>query len=253
MAANTKISKQRKAVSEVFKMQNVTKCEKKEKKHGKVKTIIGIVLCVILGFILVCNLTIIIKGSVNPDTPPSVFSVIPLVVLSGSMSGEEEGHIEIGDLVFVAEIEYSELEIGDVVTYRDGNSFTTHRIIDVGEEGFITKGDYNNTEDRHPLTEENLIGIVKARIPKVGNFALFLQTPLGMVLFVGLPLLAFVLYDVIRRQRFTKKNDDKTAELETELARLRALAGEASDEDKPAETEIAEIADTPAEENAKNE
>lgn len=209
-------------------MQNVNEKENIRSKKDLVKMIVGIALCVILGFILVCNLTIIIKGSVNPDTPPSVFGITPLVVLSGSMSGEDDGHIEIGDLVFVTKAEYSELSIGDVVTYRDGKSFTTHRIIGVDDEGyFTTKGDANNTADKRPLLEENLIGRVVGRIPKVGDFALFLQTPLGMVTFVGLPLLAFVLYDVIRRQLAAKKTGDKTAELEAELARLRALAGEA--------------------------
>ena len=193
-------------------MQNEKSGDKPLKKIST-KTIIGIVLCVILGFVLVCNLTIIIKGSVNPDTPPSVFGITPLVVLSGSMSGEEDGHIEIGDLIFITKVEYSDLKIGDVVTYQDGKSYTTHRIIGVGEEGFVTKGDANNTEDKRPLTEEKLVGIVKGRVPAIGNFALFLQTPLGMVAFVGLPLLAFVIYDVIRRQRFDKKKGDKTAEL----------------------------------------
>lgn len=206
----------------------------KEKKINRIKTIVGIVLCVILGFVLVCNLTIIIKGSINPDVPPSVFSVTPLVVLSGSMSGDAPDHIEIGDLIFITDVEYSELKEGDVVTYRDGNSFTTHRIIGKDDDGFITKGDANNTEDRRRLTEDKLVGIVKSRIPKIGNFALFLQTPLGMVLFVGLPLLAFVLYNVIRRQLYNNKKEDKTAALEAELARLRALAGEQPAEDNAA-------------------
>lgn len=225
-------------------MQNVNGKEINSGKKDKVKFIVGIVLCVVLGFILVCNLTIIIKGSVTPDTPPSVFGVTPLVVLSGSMSGDEEGHIEIGDLVFVRKAKYSELTTGDVVTFRDGKSFTTHRIIGVDEDGYYTtKGDANNTEDKRPLTEDKLIGKVTGRIPKIGNFALFLQTPLGMVTFVGLPLLAFVLYDVIRRQYAAKKSGNKTAELEAELARLRALAGES-------EAPLAEAspADAPAEE-----
>ena len=209
----------------------------KEKKLNKIKTIAGLVICVILGFVLICNLTIIIKGSIDPDTPPSVFSITPLVVLSGSMSGDAEDHIEVGDLIFITDIEYSELKIGDVVTYRDGKSFTTHRIVGVGEDGFVTKGDANNTEDSRPLTEEKLIGIVKGRMPAVGNFALFLQTPLGMVVFVGLPLLAFVLYDVIRRQLYSKKEGNKTAELEAELERLRALAGEAKGDAEPASAE----------------
>ena len=64
------------------------------------------------------------------------------------------------------------------------------------------------------------------RFPKVGDFALFLQTPMGMVLFIGLPLLAFIIYDIIRRQQYARKESKKTAELEAELERLRKLAGE---------------------------
>ena len=201
--------------------------EKKKKeltKSDKIKNIVGIVLCVIFGFVLICNLTIIIKGSVNPDNPPSVFSVTPLVVLSGSMSGEDDGHIEIGDLIFIKDVNYADLKEGDVVTYKDGKSFTTHRIIGQDEKGFITKGDANNAEDTKRLTEDRLVGIVTGRVPKIGNFALFLQTPLGMVLFVGLPLLAFIVYDLIKRQMQANKEGDKTKALEEELARLRAAA-----------------------------
>ena len=219
-------------------------------KQDKIKTIVGIALCVILGFILVCNITIIIKGSVNPDTPPSVLGITPLVVLSGSMSGDADGHIEVGDLVFVVDAEYSELKVGDVVTYRDGKSFTTHRIIGTNDDGtYITKGDANNTEDKRPLTEDKLIGKVTGRIPKIGDFALFLQTTLGTVLFVGVPLLAFITYDILRRQRFAKKNDSKTAELEAELARLRALAGEGAPDEADEDSSEADEDNSEADES----
>lgn len=227
-------------------MQNVTESEKKKVNWDKVKTIVGAVLCVILGFVLICNLTIIIKGSIHPEEPPSIFSVTPLVVVSPSMEGNQEGRIDQGDLIFIKDIAFDDLEVGDVVTYRQPNGdLVTHRFWRIDEEGNRrTKGDNPvNDEDTYILTEETLLGIVTGRIPKIGDFALFLQKPLGMVLFVGLPLLAFVLYDVIRRQLYERKKGDKTAELEAELARLRALAGEA-----PAVP--AEATDTPAEENA---
>lgn len=227
-------------------MQNVTESEKKKVNWDKVKTIVGAVLCVILGFVLICNLTIIIKGSIHPEEPPSIFSVTPLVVVSPSMEGNQEGRIDQGDLIFIKDIAFDDLKVGDVVTYRQPNGdLVTHRFWRIDEEGnYRTKGDNPiNDEDTYVLTEETLLGIVTGRIPKIGDFALFLQKPLGMVLFVGLPLLAFVLYDVIRRQLYERKKGDKTAELEAELARLRALAGEA-----PAAP--AEATDTPAEENA---
>lgn len=195
---------------------------------NRVLTAVGVALCVIFGFLLVCNLTIIIKGALFPEKPPSVLGLTPMVVLSGSMSGEAEDHIEVGDLVFVGRADPEELEVGDVIAYMNGGATVTHRItaIDTNTDGdllFTTKGDANNAEDTTPVTEEQLVGIYRWRIPKVGDFALFLQTPLGMLLFVGVPVLAFLIYDIIRQQRYANRENRRTAELEAELERLRGM------------------------------
>ena len=86
----------------------------------------------------------------------------------------------------------------------------------------MTKGDANNAADQDKVTEDRLVGIYKGRIPKVGDFAMFLQTPVGMIVFIGVPLLGFIIYDIIRRQKYANKENKKTAELEAELERLRA-------------------------------
>lgn len=206
----------------------------REEKSGliqKILTGVSILLCIVFSFMLICNMTIIIKGTLYPERPPSVLGITPMVVLSGSMSGDAEDHIEVGDLIFVGKTEAEELEVGDVIAFMEGKVVVTHRIIDIqrDENGallFTTKGDANNAQDQRPVTASNLVGIYKARIPKVGDFALFLQTPMGMVLFIGLPLLAFIIYDIIRRQQYVRKESKKTAELEAELERLRKLAGE---------------------------
>ena len=95
---------------------------------NRVLTAVGVALCVIFGFLLVCNLTIIIKGALFPEKPPSVLGLTPMVVLSGSMSGEAEDHIEVGDLVFVGRADPEELEVGDVIAYMNGGATVTHRI-----------------------------------------------------------------------------------------------------------------------------
>lgn len=197
----------------------------------KVLSIIGLVLCLVFGLMLICNITIIVKGTIYPDRPPSVLSVTPLVVLSGSMSGDAPDHIEVGDLIFVDKAEPEELKVGDVIAFMEKEGSTTvvtHRIIAVetAEDGLIqwqTKGDANPSADQRPVHQNNLVGIYRFRIPKVGDFALFLQEPLGMVLFIGVPLLAFIIYDIIRRQKYANKESKKTAELEAEIERLRAL------------------------------
>lgn len=200
-------------------------------KSSKFTSIVGAVLCIVFGFMLICNLTIIVKGTLTPEKPPSVLGVTPMVVLSGSMSGTAEDHIEVGDLIFVGKADPDELKAGDVIAFMDGKVVVTHRILEVQarEDGalqYITKGDANNSTDLRPVHEDNLVGIYKTRIPKLGDFALFLQTPLGMVLFIALPLMAFILYDILRRQMYAKQEAKRTDELEAELARLRKLAGE---------------------------
>lgn len=181
--------------------------------------------CIILVLLLICNITIIVRGVVSPERPPSVLGMTPMVVLSGSMSGEQEGHIEIGDLIVARKVDAADLKVGDVISYMDGKSAVTHRIIGIvegvsGNRYFETKGDANNAPDLSTVSEEQLIGRFWFRIPYLGDFALFLQQPLGMLIFVGIPLIAFLLYDIIRRRMV----------LDKELKRLREKAGETAAE-----------------------
>lgn len=205
-----------------------TAVQSSTQKHtsSRVGTVIGALVCLVLVLILACNLTIIIKGTLQPDKPPSILGLTPMVVLSGSMSGEQEGHIEVGDLIFVTPVSAQELKVGDVIAFMSGQTTVTHRItaITTGEDGqleFTTKGDANNTPDTQPVTEAQLVGRYWFRIPKAGDFALFLQQPVGMLLFIGVPLLAFIGYDVFRRQHLTNQQRQKARELEEELARLK--------------------------------
>ena len=166
--------------------------------------IIGAVLCCIFAVILVCNLTIIIKGVANPRIPPSVFGVTPMVVQSGSMSGNAEDHIEVGDLIFTVNPDTDKLKAGDIISFMDGNIAVTHRII--------------------------VFGLYKGRVPGLGDFAMFLQKPLGMAVFIGIPVCAFIICDIVRRQRSSGKRDKETEELKAELERLPAAAGEKNPE-----------------------
>ena len=192
-----------------------------------VLSVLGLILCVIFAVMLVFNVTIIIKGVTDPNTPPTVFGVAPMVVQSGSMSGNAEDHIEVGDLIFVAKTDTEKLKVGDVISYMSDGSVITHRIIKIendqnGKLQFITKGDANNIQDELPVPADSVIGIYKSRIAGIGDFAMFLQKPLGMMIFIGIPVCGFIVYDIVRRQRKVRSNNEKTKELEKELERLRS-------------------------------
>ena len=200
----------------------------KSKTAKKILFIVGAVLCCIFALMLICNLTIIIKGVIDPGTPPSVLGVTPMVVQSGSMSGDAEDHIEVGDLIFTVKPDIAQLKKGDIISYMEGDIAVTHRIVDIttdadGKRSFITKGDANNIEDP-AVSEDAVFGLYKGRIPKLGDFAMFLQRPLGMAVFIGIPVCAFIVYDIIRRQKSSGKADKENEELRAELERLRAEA-----------------------------
>lgn len=188
--------------------------------------VVGLVLCVVFALLLVCNLTIIIKGAITPDTPPSVLGITPLAVQSGSMSGTASGHIEVGDLIFVKPVKADTLQTGDVIAFKEGGIVVTHRIVRVetAEDGtlqFVTKGDANNVEDSQSVSETNLVGKYAGRIPQLGNVALFAQKPVGMAVFIAVPVLCFVLYDSSVRRREAAEAAQRTRALERELERLK--------------------------------
>ena len=194
-----------------------------------VLTIVGIILCVILVPILIINCTLIIK-SFTSDEVPNIGGTLPLIVLTDSMYPE----IKSGDLIICHTAEADEIRVDDVITFFDpmgsGTSVVTHRVLEVMNEGgeisFRTKGDNNNAEDTVAVPAENLIGIYKSRIPKVGHVAMFMQTTPGLIVCCVCPILLLVGYDVLRRRKLEKSQKQDTDALLKELEALRAMKAE---------------------------
>lgn len=78
-----------------------------------------------------------------------------LVVSSGSMQPE----LAIGDVIIIKEVnDYKE---NDIITYNVNNEYlVTHRIIEINEDNFITKGDNNTSKDKEIVLKENIEGKV---------------------------------------------------------------------------------------------
>ena len=198
----------------------------KNKTVRTVLSVLGGILCVVFAAMLIGNISIIIQGVLHPETPPSLFGVTPMVVLSGSMSGTADDHIEVGDLIFATKADTSALQVGDIVSFMDGQVVVTHRIVRIdtaadGQRQFITKGDANNAEDP-PIAASAVIGRYMTRIPKLGDLAMFLQKPLGMAIFIGVPVCAFILIDILRRKKQSRRESEETARLKAELEALKA-------------------------------
>lgn len=111
-------------------------------------------------------------------------------VLSGSM----EPAYPTGSLIYVKDVDYRELEAGDVITfYLDGNVVATHRIVEVvADEAdassvhYRTKGDANSVADGALVHCQKVIGSPVFTIPYLGYVANYIQRPPGLYLAVSL-------------------------------------------------------------------
>ena len=185
---------------------------------NKALNIIGLVLCLLMLPIVIINMSMFIQSLIEPDVPPNFLGYTPVIVSSGSMSPE----FEVTDLVIVkAPEDAASLEDGTVICYLSGNSLVTHRIIgqETASDGlmvYITQGDANNAPDRTRVDPSQIVGVYQTHIPELGKFALFMQTPTGITLFVVMPLLAlFALYSILDQRRFKALLREKEAQSAT--------------------------------------
>ncbi|MBQ0041276.1 MAG: signal peptidase I [Clostridiales bacterium] len=103
----------------------------------------------------------------------------PAVVMSGSM----EPTFHTGSVVLVDRDNTSNVKIGDAIAFDNGGTYITHRIVDKSKEGYITKGDANESEDPWIVPAADVKGKVVFSIPMIGYLMkLFAGTP-GIILF----------------------------------------------------------------------
>jgi signal peptidase len=98
-----------------------------------------------------------------------------------------------------------------------------------GAPSFRTQGTNNNVPDKLLVPEENLVGrYTGVRIPFAGNVAIFMQTTYGLIVCVFIPFILIVGYDIMRRRKNEKEQNDDLAALMAELNALKAEKAAAS-------------------------
>lgn len=180
----------------------------------RIKIIIISILLILILPIFIINSVIIINSYIKPDKIPSFFGWKPFIVLSGSM----ETQINTGDLVIVKETDNNNLKEGDIVAFKTENVVITHRIVekteDEGKIQYKTKGDNNNTIDNGYITPEQIEGIYQFKISKLGNVAMFIQTPLGMITCLSIPIILMILVQM-------SESKEKQKHMEEEIEKLK--------------------------------
>ena len=95
---------------------------------------------------------------------PRLFGFVPYAVRTGSM----EPTIPVGALLYVRPRKEAP-EIGDVIAFQvAGGTVVAHRLIDVQDGKYITRGERNTTEDPSPVSPSQVLGIYALHIPLIG-------------------------------------------------------------------------------------
>ena len=118
----------------------------------KRKNVLNIIfiLCIIIIF---CVVTIYLV--MNKKKIVDKIGIRILVIKSGSMYPK----IKVNDIVIVKKSNNYNVE--DIITYECKEKYlVTHRIIGICENGFITKGDNNNSKDEDIISIEDVRGKV---------------------------------------------------------------------------------------------
>lgn len=188
------------------------------------KKILSIICIIILLPVLFVNAVILINSWVHPNEIPSFFGWKPFIVLSGSMESE----IYSGDIVVVKEVDKENLKVNDVIAFKNDDIVVTHRIVEIVNENgttkYITKGDNNNTQDKDYVLPENVEGLYQFKVSNLGNLAMFIQTPTGMLVCLLIPILLLILVQVsenAKNKKYIKEEVGKKRRMEEELEELR--------------------------------
>ncbi len=180
-------------------------------KTKKSKTTLRRLVLVIAAILLGLNIYKWNARSLMGNQLPMPFGIGVSVVLTGSM----EPTLSANDLVFVKESDT--VAVGDIVVYQSGNSLVIHRVMEVGEDFIVTKGDANNAADE-PIALTDVKGVMTAAIPAVGAVVRLAKRPVVVIAV----LIAAVVLTELSYRKDKKENEKELGELEDEIRKLMA-------------------------------
>ena len=128
--------------------------------------------------VLAWVVTLALIAAIAAVTIPRLFGVQYRAVLTGSMAPE----LPVGSLVAIVPTKAEDIRIGDNITFVTiGDKVVTHKVVEINGNEFTTQGVANEMVDA-PNEYENILGVVRLCLPKVGYAFEFLATMRGKII-----------------------------------------------------------------------
>lgn len=188
----------------------------------------NVLIWVVIAFAVVVMIFTLVSMTSLDRKDRNIFGFKFFVVQTGSMSATD---FDAGDIVISRTVDPSTLKEGDIITFISQNEESrgqtvTHKIrrltvTEKGEPAFITYGTTTDTDDKTPVTYENVVGKYQFRIPKLGGFMASLKSKPSNFLFILIPVGLFLLFQVFNVGRLIKKGKKEEADEEEEDERKK--------------------------------
>lgn len=136
----------------------------------KIINILSNLLVIFSLIILIISTYYLFETKILKKDYANILGYSVLEISTGSMSGS----LEPFDVIIVKL--GNDVNVGDIVTYKQNSNLITHRIIEMDGENIITKGDANNVEDM-PITKNSIIGKVVFKIENLGIWKKVMTSP----------------------------------------------------------------------------
>lgn len=167
------------------------------------------ILLIIVGVLLIYYYISVRLYATHGERFEPKFSVY--TVVSESM----EPTIDKYDVIINTKINsIDDVKVNDVITYISTwqvnyGMTVTHRVVDTktlddGSKCLVTRGDNNTSDDAVCVKKSNVVGVVKAVIPKLGRLQFFLSSSLGWLLIVLIPALYIIVKDILKLFNLSK-------------------------------------------------
>lgn len=187
----------------------------------KILSVLSAFVCFLLTMIVLINLTLVIESVVSPSEPPNILGYVPIVrnasysynspsIPDGALGlakTEDTYNLQKGDTVAFINPKYSSSDVEARNNMLIGTIYGVNETNELQKSYTVQGMDTTSSQDSITIYCDEIVGKIAFSIPYLGYILSFVQKPIGIIICVGIPLLAFLMYDIIRRYKMNTYSD----------------------------------------------
>ena len=186
---------------------DVEKISNKIKNKRMTKKVFKYIILNILIILFIINLILSFEENTH------ILGIYMFNIVSESM----EPTLEINDVVIVQKCEPTQLQKGDIITFKQDERTISHRIVDITKINntikFETKGDNNEISDSDLVESGQVYGKVLFRVKRIGKAISYIQNARGFINIAIFVIIVYILVSLRDKQKNTRKMKRKKYEI----------------------------------------